>query len=600
MNIPELPERGRNAMAAAAGNPVTAALLAASLLPVTLHTAQAHAAFDWYFTDAGAEVGFGWAFELSEGPLTGPDMMSGGLAAADVDRDGWVDLYIPRGDARPGLLLINLGDGRFREADPDPGLPGTSPVPMSYATGAAFADLTGNGFPDLVLGGVRRYGLRLYLNDGGRFTPAGPEWGLTDLQDHWSVAFADVDGDGRLDLSAAHWNIDAPLGSRGGHLWLRTDAGFVDAGEAWGITPAFAAADYSFTPNFADINGDGRPDLLVAADFGTSQVFRNVDGVSFHRTTTAAISDENGMGAAIADFDGDGHPDWFVTSIWSEQYRADPEAGFSGNRLYRNNGDGTFSDATDHAGVREGHWGWGACAADFDNSGSVDLFHVNGFLSADLQISRLFINDGSGRFTEQSGRRRIADPGQGRGLVCFDYDRDGDIDVFVANNHGPGRIYRNNAAASGNRWLGIRLQAPPPNTEAIGARVTVRAGDLVQVREMSIPNHFLSTGPAELHFGLGLAERVDSVDVRWPDGGIDRFHEPDIDRWVTLRQGCGGFEAISGGDRPDRRRALALRGCRAAPDRRSLLEGATQSGGSDGTRSMAPKFSATIQATNVR
>lgn len=526
----------------------------------------------WQFQEVSDQLGAGWSHHLASGHIDSRDFMTGGLAAADIDGDGLVDLYVPRGDVLPGRLLRNLGDGHFADVSQQWGLvvAGGDP-PNSYAAGAAFADITGNGHPDLVLGGVRGFGLRLYLNDGGSFTAAGAQWGLAeDLQEHYSVAFADIDGNGWLDLAVAHWNGMPPLGSQGGHLWRNDGAGFTDISDAWGVTPAFEQLDFTFTPNFADFTGNGRPDLVVAADFGTSAVFHNDDGQAFTNATNDQISDENGMGAAVGDFDGDGHLDWFVTSIWDPQQDPGATWGISGNRMYRNDGNGNFIDATDAAGVRDGLWGWGACAADFDIDGDLDLFHVNGFNPVQSPFqndpSRLFVNDGTGAFTEQAADLGIADTGQGRGVVCFDFDRDGDVDVFIQNNEGSGRAYRNNASENGNHWLGVKLRDLPPNTEAIGARVEVTTGDRVQVREMTIPNHYLSTSPAELLFGLESHATVDSLTVQWPDGTVQVHSDLSVDAWKTFyRPGADGifsdhFEPSPTRVTPDR----ALRPARAA------------------------------------
>lgn len=531
-----------------------------------------HAQENWRFEEISGELDLDWSFELSQSQLDGRDIMSGGLAAADIDQDGWVDLYIPRGDARPGLLLLNLGDGRFRDVAEEWRIQVSSETPMSYAIGASFADVDGNGFPDLVLGGVRGFGLRLYLNEGSRFRRAGPEWGLdNDPQDQYSVAFGDIDGDARLDMAVGHWNGARPApGSLGGHLWRNAGGRFEDISGPAGIAEAFTGEDFSFTPNFADVTGDGRPDLLIAADFNTSQIFHNAGDGRFINATTPIISDKNGMGAAIGDVNGDGHLDWFVTAIWSSLHEVDPGSDFSGNRLYLNDGEGFMRDGTELAGVRRGGWGWGSCAADFDNSGDVDLFHVNGFLSQVDQPSRLFLNDGAARFVERAETRGIADDGQGRGVVCFDFDRDGDIDVFIQNNAQSGRVYRNSAGDNGNHWLGLRLRTYSANTAAIGAKVKVTAGGLTQVREMRIPNQYLSTGPAEIHLGLGEAPLAERIEIVWPDGQVEVHLDISADQWLTARQGCS---VIDRNNPYSRLVAMMQRDCMLGDsDRRRLRE----------------------------
>ena len=257
--------------------------------------------------------------------------------------------------------------------------------------------------------------------------------------------------------------------------------------------------------------------MLLAADFRTSQVFVNTRDGTFSDATTAAISDENGMGAAVGDYDNDGDLDWFVTAIAAEGVPQDN--GFTGNRLYRNDGAGTFEDVTDVAGVRIGGWGWAACFSDFNNDGHLDLFHVNGWDDdrfRDLP-SRLFMADGTGRFNETAIDAGVTTDRQGRGVVCADFDRDGDIDLFIVNNRNFAELYENRLGTDG-RWLGVQLRGVGANTRGVGGRVSLTAGGLTQMREIRIGNNFVSQHVAEAHFGLGGANRVDELRVVWPGG----------------------------------------------------------------------------------
>jgi hypothetical protein len=492
----------------------------------------------WQFEEVSADIGATWQHRLMFGPIDTRDFWTGGLAAADIDNDGWVDLYIPRGDQFAGLLLRNLGNGQFSEVSQSWNIVVSNGTrEASYASGAAFADIDGNGFNDLFLPGVREFGLRLYLNDGQQFTEATTPWGLNiATEDQLSLAFADVDANGFLDAAVTHWDNSQPEGGTQ-HLWLNQGQQFTSAGLDWGISQAFSEGDFSFTANFVDLNQDYRPDLLISSDFNTSQCYLHQGDQFQNITNEAVITDENGMGSAIGDYDNDGDMDWFVTSIFDND--VDPGWGTTGNRLYQNDGSGQLSDVTDTAGVRDGYWGWGACMADFNNDGWLDIFHVNGWnpVQSPFQSdpARLFVNQQNGQFTEQALLRQVGDTGQGRGIVCFDYDRDGDVDIAIQNNQGPGSFYRNNASESlAHHWLGVRLMAPAPNQSGIGARITLQQGQQSQVREMRIPNHFLSTSPAEVFFGLGTNNAASTIQVRWPDGELSR-HQPRLhDRWVTL------------------------------------------------------------------
>lgn len=447
-------------------------------------------------------------------------MIAGGAAAGDYDRDGWVDLYVVRGDVGPNLLFRNLGDVSFEELAAAAGVAGGP----AKGAGPIFADIDGDGWLDLIVGGVAGSPPAVFRNlAGAGFEDVSLGAGLTHGVDQFSAALADFDRDGDLDLALAHWRSLLRL-----TLWENDGSGaFSDVSVQLGVGEITTVA---FTPNFADLNDDGWPDLVVAGDFGTSIVLINDPNGGFNRALDPAITDENGMGAAVIDYDHDGDLDWFVASI------SDPNNpplgpsfwGVSGSRLYRNLGGGVFEDATDEAGVRHGSWGWASCFADFDNDGHPDLFHVNGFpeVTIDGEVfgtqftadpARLFIAQGDGRFLERASELGIADTGQGRGVVCFDYDRDGDVDVFIANNSQAPALYRNDGGNARN-FLSVTLSGVPPNTSAAGARVFLTAGGVEQMREVQLGNHFASSDPTTVHFGLGDLLIADELRVEWPTG----------------------------------------------------------------------------------
>lgn len=475
-----------------------------------------------------------------------PHLHTGGAVAGDIDGDGDLDLIVLRGMHSP-RVFSNDGTGRFLDVSPAAGLAGLDGLP----NGTLLADINGDGHPDLLLGGVTEdrhdaqshTPIRLFINDGnGVFADATAASNLASPLDAHSMALADIDGDGDLDLFIAYWQQQAA--SVTGHLWRNLgDGQFEDISQASGIGQYYDTENtlYNFTPTFTDIDGDGRPDLLISADFGHSRVFINQgDGSFADATDPGVITDENGMGAAVGDFDNDGDLDWFVTSIRDEA--GSPDYGSSGNRLYRNDGSGGFDDATDVAGVRDGGWGWGACAADFNNDGWLDLFMVNGYQAHRPRFlgnpARLFINNGDGSFDEQAQQAGVATTGLGRAVVCFDSDRDGQIDILVQNSHDLGdtavqpQFYRN--LGSDNHWLGLRLVGPPGNRHAIGARVTAQTDGLTQVREIRAGGSFLSSPPAETHFGLGSDTTIARLTIRWPDGRTTRLEDVAADRLLEV------------------------------------------------------------------
>ncbi len=419
------------------------------------------------FVERTAEAGFPVTHNSSPRPPLEYMSLIGGVAAGDLDGDGDIDLFLVSEGSEVNLLYLNRGDGTFQEVAAQYCV---SDTPL-YETGALFVDYDGDGHLDLMIGGIRTE---------------------SDYQHNSVIVFRNT-GNGS----------------------------FVDVTSAYGLD----GLHFTFTANFSDIDRDGDLDILLASDFGSSKVLRN-DGGMFVEEPASLLSDENGMGASVGDYDNDGDLDWFVTSIWDPDGFAEGNWGITGNRLYENDGRGGFTDVSVRAGTRVGYWGWGSCFADFDNDGNLDLFHVNGWNSVMLDASefradpsRLFMSNGDGTFVERSSEFGLNDTEQGRGVVCFDADRDGDIDIFVANNRTSPSFYVNEGTGL-NNYLEIVLRGAPPNTQGIGARVTViMGGGEQQIREIRAGGNFVSQNPAEAHFGLGGEQTVD-VSVRWPDGNL--------------------------------------------------------------------------------
>ncbi|MEM9558379.1 MAG: CRTAC1 family protein [Acidobacteriota bacterium] len=512
-------------------------------------TAAASAGDGWTFVDVTAASGIAhsYLYDPTVKPIE-PKWICGGVAAGDADGDGWIDLYLVGGELGANALYRNRGDGGFDDVTVAAGVA----VEGVLGCGPSFVDLEGDGDDDLVVltvaGAPRHQGQpavqrpeavpKVFCNRGdGSFDPP-TDGGFTTYDPTYSAAFGDVDGDGDLDAVTTSWRYPSLS-----MIWSNDGAGLMaDATAASLVGGLLDMPPYSFTPNLVDLEGDGDLDLLIAGDFGGSRVLEGQGDGTFVDVTGPEITDENGMGATVGDIDNDGDPDWLVTSIW------DPDGdstggnwGITGNRLYRNRGDGRFDDVTDAAGVREGYWGWGACFADFDNDGDLDLFHVNGFPAAGASEfhadpSRLFLNRGDGTFVESSAAVGFDDVGQGRGVVCFDYDRDGDLDVFVAQNAEPSRLYRNDLPA-GSHWLQVRLAGEAPNPAGIGARIEVETGGVTQTRWLQAGSHFVSQNPVEAHFGLGDAATVERLRVTWPDGRACVRLQVPADQYLVMSRG---------------------------------------------------------------
>ncbi len=476
------------------------------------------------------------SFEIIGEGTTDVAEIGGGLAAADIDDDGDIDMYVVGGNGMPNSMYRNEGNNVFVDVASEVGLDITH-----LGSGPAFGDIDGDNDLDLFVGAVEGDPVYLFRNDGLTFTDITATSGLNLRPGNTvSASFSDYDLDNDLDLVLAHWGNDPEPDTE--TIWQNNgDGTFVTASIPSGIAenliidtgnnaPLF---DFTFAPMLSDIDRDGDPDLLFAADFKTGRIFlNNGDGTFSDITDNEVVIDRNGMGGAAGDYDNDGDMDWFVTSIFEvPSISSDPNPG---NRLYRNEGGGVFSDVTAEADVADGGWGWAVCMEDFDNDGDLDIFHVNGWEEVDPREEagvndytfdqvRYFENvpeftESQGIFIEAADQMGLVDNGQGRGVVCFDSDRDGDVDLVITNNQvHKGIVFYRNELDNNNIYLNIRLLSNTLNSKGVGAFIQIDDGNLEQVREIRAGNHFVSQNPAEAHFGLGGQTSAD-ITVYWPDG----------------------------------------------------------------------------------
>jgi hypothetical protein len=465
-----------------------------------------------------------------------PERMTAGAAAADVDGDGFVDLAVSRTHGRP-LLYRNLGDGTFEEVGEAAGI-----LDHAWGTsGLAFADLDNDDDQDLyvvTLGDVRYY---LYVNDGaGHFTEEGIARGasIKSSRPHagMSVAVGDYDLDGWTDLYVGEYRTIAGLGKEPSHSRLLRNLGpaapghFEDVTEAAGVLVddvwegrTDLPGVYSFSPSFGDLDGDGFPELGMASDFRCSRMFWNEgDGTFVDGTIASGLGlDDNGMGSAYADYDGDGDLDWYVTAI------TNPD-GAAGNRLYRNDGGRTFTEVGVALGVGRGGWGWGASFFDPDNDGDLDLLATSGYYFSDhlAEGSHLWMNQGDGTFGADAAAAAGLDViVQGRGVLVVDHDHDGDLDVYLAQNFLPPMLFEN-LTGDLHDHLRVRAVGTHSNRDGLGARVTVRVGEggPVQLHEIGATiAHFMGQPEKLAHFGLGFGQDpVAEVRVYWPASGQEQ------------------------------------------------------------------------------
>ena len=503
------------------------------------------------FVDVTQEVGIHWThIDGRSGQKYFMETLGSGAAFFDYDADGDADLYFVNGAPLPGYvakeiptncLYQNNGDGTFTDVTEIAGVGDTG-----YGHGCAVGDYNNDGQLDLY---VTNYGTnRLYRNNGdGTFTDVAEVAGVTEARWSSSCAFADYDRDGHLDLYVVNYivfDIDenpwCGLKEKGIRAYCepdnfpaQSDTLFRNNGDGTFTDVTKTAGVYNTTGKglgvvWGDYNNDGAPDLYVANDSTENFFYHNNDDGTFEEVgfmIGVALSEdgapENGMGTAFGDWNNDG---WFDLTVTNYAQQT--------NTLYQNDADGFFTDATattKTAQVTYPYLGWATAFIDYDNDGYQDLFVANGHLHDNLselgqqgtygQRNLLFRNNYDGTFTEVS---ETLGPGMkledvSRGATFADYDLDGDIDIVVTNSNTIPRLLRNEGGNQKN-WLQVRLVATTGPTDAIGARVSIKTGELTQTREVRSGDGYLSQRELTLHFGIGDYEQVDSIEVRWQSG----------------------------------------------------------------------------------
>ncbi len=430
---------------------------------------------------------------------------SPGAAWGDFDGDGRPDLFVSSYEGT-GRLYRNLGNGRFEY------LPAALPDLGIHAHGCSWADFDGDGRLDLLV--AKRNGLPslVYRNTGtlvfDRLTaPAIP--GATG--DAVGAAWGDYNGDGFPDAFLTDL-------SRANRLWRNTGTGTLAPVENSPVLEARVGVGCSW----GDFDNDGDMDLFVANGGNNhNSLFRNEAG-GFVRVTEGAVVNNAGYstGSAWGDYDNDGDLDLYVSN------RLGP------NFMYRNNGDGTLSRITEGVHVTDVHDANGCTWADYDNDGDLDLV-VASFTETGVIIYR---NDGNGTFSRDLESVPAGLEAFGSAVVLADYDGDGALDLFVARwSGGNSQLLRNQG--NSNRWLKLRLQGEPPYRTAMGARIWIKTveeqGDRWQMRERMAYDGWGGTSE-EIHFGLGKAEQVDLVRVRWPSGKVTELRNVPANQVLTV------------------------------------------------------------------
>ena len=504
------------------------------------------------------------------------ESMSGGVLILDYDRDGWPDIYFTnaptvemalKGEKARSALYHNNHDGTFTDVTDKAGV-----ATPCFAMGGAVGDYNNDGYPDIYVTCLG--GNVLYRNNGdGTFTDVAKQAGVVDGRWSTGAAFGDYDGDGFVDLMVANYvdfkltdlpgfgkaptcryrGIDVQCGPRGlkggGDALFHNngDGTFTDVSKAAGVSDPNGY--YGLGVVWSDFNNKGRPDIYIANDSTPNFLYRNDGngkfteiGLESGTAVSADGSEQGSMGVTVGDYDHSGRFSIYVTNFADEE-----------NALYKNLGNYDFRDVSYDVGtaVATLPWvKWGDAFVDLDNDGWLDLIAVNGQVYPQVdslpsgaryrQPKNLFLNERNGLFCDASQQAgpAIAQPRVSRGLAIADLFNDGNMDVVISDIDGPAMILRNKGVP-GTHWVSFELAGTKSNRLALGARVTITAGGMTQTDEVRSGGSYLSQNDLRLHFGLGQATRIDSVEVHWPSGRVDKLSGLATDRFYAVLEGRG-------------------------------------------------------------
>src|SRR6266513_3236111 len=501
------------------------------------------------------------------------ETMGTGVGWIDYDQDGLMDLYFVQSAAtdiyKPAhplrsALYYNNGDGTFTVVTEKAGVGGEG----HYGQGVAVGDFDNDGYPDIYVTGYGR--AILYHNNGnGTFTDVTAKAGVAD-EGGWSTSagWFDYDKDGWLDLVVTNyieWNSKNnlwcgehrpgyrsychPGNYKGQRIKLyhnNHDGTFTDVSNTSGVGKPEAKG---MGVVLADFNNDGWLDIAIANDSWPNFLFINRHDGTFDDVSLvsgiAASEDgryEAGMGIDAADVDGDGWQDLYVTHL-----------DFELNRLYHNNQDGTFTDDTFGSGIGNKALllsGVSMKFLDYDNDGWNDILQLNGAMLDNIQLYHtevtykepllMFRNLGKGQFEKVSDSLGpdFIRPIPGRGLATADFDNDGDIDIVI-NNRGDYPSLLRNDGGNANHWLTVLLVGTKSNRDGIGSSLKLTAQGVVQFEQAKGGMGYMSASDPRIHFGLGARDKIDSLEITWPSGLVQKLTNVPVDKIITVKEGAG-------------------------------------------------------------
>ncbi len=536
----------------------------------------------------------------------------GGVAIGDLNGDGLQDIYFTA-NMTDNKLYFNKGHMQFEDVTLPSGVAGR---PGPWKTGVTLADVNGDGKLDIYVcysGKLRpeKRKNQLFINQGNdkngipRFVDMAEQYGLAGPAFSTSAYFFDYDRDGDLDMLLVNHNPERittlneatinsltskPDTERGVRLFRNDKGHFHDITKQAGINNS--ALSYGLSAGIADINGDGWPDIYISNDYNVpDRLYINNNNGTFTDRLQQSVGHTSlySMGNDIADINNDCRPDIFTLDMLPEDNRRQKllfpadnydffnlnlRAGYyyqyMRNMLHINNGNGTFSEIGQLAGISNTDWSWAPLFADYDNDGLKDLFVSNGytrdytnmdflkFMTNDLKDKRVmrqdllnilqhmpssevksyfFKNNGDLTFTNTSNSWGIEQPSNSNGAAYADLDNDGDLDLVVNNINQPAFIYENKAGNKiNNHYLQLKLNGKGLNTGGIGAKIYLYANGIKQYQEEMPSRGFQSSVSPVIHFGLGKAMQADSISIVWPLGAIQTFYHIKANQQLTLNE----------------------------------------------------------------